>query len=68
MIFLDEDLWVCTAHINGGAGSVQRYFFIPRDWVDAAGLALCQVLPDGTLLCPCRGEVAVIRSDLASLW
>ncbi|KAJ0123281.1 hypothetical protein J7T55_011746 [Diaporthe amygdali] len=68
MIFLDEDLWVCTAHINGGGDVVTRHFFIPRDWVNAAGLALCQVLPDGTLLCPCKGELAVIRSDLASLW
>lgn len=68
MIYLDEDLWVCTAQINGGTDSIRRHFFIPRDWVNAAGLGLCQVLPDGTLLCPCKGEVAVIRSDLASLW
>lgn len=68
MIFLDEDLWVCTAHINGGGDVVTRHFFIPRDWVNTAGLALCQVLSDGTLLCPCKGELAVIRSDLASLW
>lgn len=68
VVVLDEDVWVCTAQINGGTDTIHRHFFIPRDWVNAAGLALCQVLPDGTLLCPCKGEVAVIRSDLASLW
>lgn len=68
LVFLDEDLWVCTAHISGVKGDVRRHFFIPRDWVNSAGLDLCQVLPDGTILCPCKGEVAVIRSGLASVW
>lgn len=68
MVFLDEDPWVCTAHISGSKGAVRRNLFIPGDWVNPAGVTLCQVLPDGTMSCPCRGEVAIIRSNLASVW
>lgn len=75
LIFLDENLWVCTAQVlrvEGGAGRdgslVKRHFFIPRDWLTSAGTMLCRVQADGTLLCPSKGEMAVIRSDLGSGW
>ena len=45
---------------------VTRHFFLPQDWVNASSLALCTVMSDGTFLCPRKGEVAVIRSDLGS--
>ena len=47
---------------------VTRHYFLPRDWVDANSLALCTMLDDGTLLCPRKGEVAVIKSGLGSNW
>jgi hypothetical protein len=53
--------------IEGGSGSeggIRGRFFIPRDWVSAEVLSLCRLLADGTVLCPRRGEVAVIRSSL----
>jgi len=45
-----------------------RHFFLPQDWVNADVLRLCQVTADGTFLCPRKGEVAVIKSDLGSAW
>lgn len=45
-----------------------RHFFLPQDWVNADVLQLCQVTADGTFLCPRKGEVAVIKSDLGSAW
>ncbi|KAB5562819.1 hypothetical protein GE09DRAFT_761324 [Coniochaeta sp. 2T2.1] len=75
LVFLDENLWVCTAQVwdRRGGGTmkgdlVTRHFFIPRDWLNSAGMMLCRVQKDGTLLVPCKGEVAVIRSDLGSEW
>jgi hypothetical protein len=45
-------------------GSVERHFFLPRDWVNAEMLGLCRLLGNGTILCPRMGEVAVIKSGL----
>ncbi|KAB5560258.1 hypothetical protein GE09DRAFT_83903 [Coniochaeta sp. 2T2.1] len=73
LVFLDENLWVCTAqvwdrHARGTEQRVTKHFFIPRDWLNSAGMMLCRVQKDGTLLVPCKGELAVIRSDLGSGW
>ena len=45
-----------------------RHFFLPQDWINADVLRLCQVTPDGLFLCPRKGEVAVINSELGSGW
>jgi WD40 repeat protein len=45
-----------------GKAEVQRHFFLPQEWVTSQGLRLCRVLRDGTVLCPARGEVAVLRA------
>jgi WD40 repeat protein len=69
LVFLDENLWVCTAQVWGVADkSITRHYFIPRDWLNNTGLMLCRIQADGTLLCPTKGEIAVIRSDLGSEW
>lgn len=78
LVFLDEALWVCTTRLappTGPAGpdaaagpAVRRHFFVPRDWLNSAGTALCRVQPDGTFLCPSRGELAVVRGDLGTDW
>ncbi|KAK9775030.1 putative GPI inositol-deacylase [Seiridium cardinale] len=67
LVFLDKGLWVCTAQLNEQA-SITRHFFIPHDWVTSSGAQLCQVLPDGTFLCPTKGRVAIIKSSMASQW
>lgn len=68
LVFLDESYRVCSCNIHyiGSPGAVVHHFFLPRDWVNVESLELCQVLGDGTFLCPRRGEVAIIRSDLVS--
>jgi WD40 repeat protein len=45
-----------------GKAEVRRHFFLPQEWVTSQGLRLCRVLRDGTVLCPARGEVAVLRA------
>lgn len=68
-VFLDESLWVCTTKLGPGPSEgVKRHFFIPRDWLNNAGLGMCRVQPDGTLLCPSKGELAVVRGDLGMDW
>ncbi|KAM0812593.1 putative GPI inositol-deacylase [Seiridium cardinale] len=67
LVFLDKGLWVCTAQLNEQA-SITRHFFIPHDWVTSSGAQLCQVLPDGTFLCPTKGRVAIIKSSMVSEW
>lgn len=80
LVFLDEALWVCTTRLappsvsagtaadTAAAPAIKRHFFVPRDWLNSAGMALCRVQPDGTFLCPSKGELAVVRGDLGTDW
>ncbi|KAK1764264.1 hypothetical protein QBC33DRAFT_595577 [Phialemonium atrogriseum] len=68
LVFLDQDLWVCTVQLHDGGGAIERHFFLPHDWVEDKEIRLCQVLGDGTFICPSKGEVAVIKSNLMSTW
>ncbi|KAI0806466.1 hypothetical protein GGR55DRAFT_207786 [Xylaria sp. FL0064] len=68
LVFLDKSLWVCTAQPTESVANITRQFFIPCDWVTSAAAELCQVLSDGTFLCPTRGRVAVMKSSMMSDW
>ncbi|KUI70190.1 Vegetative incompatibility protein HET-E-1 [Cytospora mali] len=69
LVFLDEALWVCTTRLRPGASDgVKRHFFVPRDWLNSAGLGMCRVQPDGMFLCPSKGELAVVRGNLGMDW
>lgn len=69
LVFLDENLWVCTTRLPCGPESrLKRHFFLPRDWLTSAGLLLCRIQADGTLLCPSRGEMAVVKSEIGMDW
>jgi WD40 repeat protein len=73
VVFLDKALWVCTAQLwpspaGGSDSDVMRHFFIPRDWVNSAGLVLCRIQADGKFLCPSKGEMAVISSNIGTEW
>ncbi|KAI1777247.1 hypothetical protein F4818DRAFT_457157 [Hypoxylon cercidicola] len=68
LAFLDSNLWVCTSQLGGTTEAITRHFFIPHDWVTSSGLRLCQLLQDGTILCPSKGEVAIIQNDMVSEW
>ncbi|TGJ81284.1 hypothetical protein E0Z10_g7485 [Xylaria hypoxylon] len=69
LVFLDGNLWVCTVRLLSGPQSrLKRHFFLPRDWLTSAGLLLCRIQADGTLLCPSRGEMAVVKSEIGMDW
>jgi WD40 repeat protein len=69
LIFLDKNLWVCTARLlYSPECGLKRHFFLPPDWLTSASLLLCRVQADGTLLCPSRGEMAVVKSEIGMDW
>jgi hypothetical protein len=70
LVFLDTYLWVCTLPLQsiGSRTMPTRHFFVPRDWINNAGMMLCSMLKDGTILCPRRGELAAIRNDIEAGW
>lgn len=68
IVFLDSNLWVCTTQLSVAAKTITRHFFIPHDWITDSGLRHCQLLRDGTILCPSKGEVAIIQNNMVVEW
>ncbi|KAH8199450.1 hypothetical protein TruAng_006388 [Truncatella angustata] len=46
---------------NLGINRVETHYFLPGDWVTADEAHLCEVMTDGTLLCPRNGDVATVQ-------
>ena len=67
-VFLDKKLWVCTTQLLEAESPLVRHFFLPHDWVTSSGTRACQVLEDGSFLCPSKGEIAIIKSELMTSW
>ncbi|MCJ1378262.1 hypothetical protein MMC17_001359 [Xylographa soralifera] len=63
LIFLDKDYWMCSWRLgaNFATEKVQKYYFLPKDWLNAECLNLCALLTDGRFLIPNNGELAVIK-------
>ena len=70
IIFLDKDYWMCSWRVgaNPTTEKVQRYYCLPKDWLNVECLKLCALLADGKFLIPNNGELAVIRSTALSQW
>ncbi|KAL8838171.1 MAG: hypothetical protein Q9176_005254 [Flavoplaca citrina] len=70
IIFLDKDHWMCSWRVgaNPATEKVQKYYFLPKDWLNVEYLKLCALLADGRFLIPNNGELAVIRSATMSHW
>ncbi|KAI4286747.1 MAG: hypothetical protein L6R35_003997 [Caloplaca aegaea] len=70
MIFLDKDHWMCSWRVgaNPASENIQRYYSLPKDWLNLKCLKLCALLADGHFLIPNNGEMAVIRSAAMSHW
>ena len=47
--------------LDGGTTEIKRHYFFPGDWISPDSVALCTVMIDGTVLCPRKGEVAVVK-------
>ena len=69
LAFLDHDFWVCTYMLSElRPGRIKRHFFLPRDWLNIDWLELAVMRPDGVLLCPRNGEVALVENGLREEW
>jgi hypothetical protein len=78
LIFIDHSHWICSwwigdvrspgARNDSSIDTVRKYFFLPKDWLSLDCLELCRVLADGKMICPNKGEVAVIKSGLECAW
>ncbi|KAL8818633.1 MAG: hypothetical protein Q9223_002770 [Gallowayella weberi] len=64
VVFLDHQFWLCTWAIEPVYSKHKRHFFLPKDWLSPTALRLMTLSPQGTLLCPRNGEVAIVRSGL----
>lgn len=70
LVFLDVDRWICTWRLpsstrrplDSSLKGIERYYFLPGDWATSNETRLCIVKPDGTLLCPRNGDVAVVQA------
>lgn len=74
LVYIDHTLWANSWRFSS-EGSESAHvrkpvcqFFIPRDWIDAESLNLCKVLSDGTFICPRKGHLMIIKSNLGSDW
>ncbi|KAK4097307.1 hypothetical protein N658DRAFT_500536 [Parathielavia hyrcaniae] len=47
----------------GEIPGVERYYFLPGDWIKGSDTRLCTVTPDGTLLCPRNGDVVTVQAS-----
>lgn len=47
---------------NNSSTGIERYYFLPGDWVTANEAHLCTMMPDGTLLCPQNGDISTVQS------
>lgn len=69
LAFIDRDFWVRTWSVDDVDGMYSKqHFFLPRDWVKLDSLKLASVTPDGRILCPRAGEVAVVHNGFAAEW
>lgn len=50
-----------TGTLDGGTAEIKRHYFFPSDWISPDSVALCTVMADGTVLCPRKGDVAVVK-------
>ena len=64
VVFLDHDFWLCTWEIDTDVNNVTRHFFLPKDWLNTGTLQMTLLNGHGTLFCPKRGEVAIIRNGM----
>jgi hypothetical protein len=61
--FINKDFWVCTFDIVFGmmhSPQVREHFFLPMDWQNVEWLDMATVTPEGQVLCPRNGDIAVI--------
>ena len=76
LMFLNNDRWVCTwrlpfdvprehaleTHVGKNSDKdIERYYFLPRDWLKGDEIHLFCVMADGTSLCPRNGDVTSVQ-------
>ncbi|KAH7323208.1 hypothetical protein B0I35DRAFT_427309 [Stachybotrys elegans] len=70
LIFVDQYFWVCSWSLRStsGADAIHRHFPLPKDWVPLQSLDMLHVTESGGILCPRKGGLAIIRSNIASMY
>lgn len=70
LIYIDRSFGVCAWPLRSsrGVGDVQRYFFIPRDWLPDQDIGLLHITSSGSILCPRKGSITVIETSIGSAW
>jgi WD40 repeat protein len=66
-IFIDHELWLCAYsfdHMLDNVEALQRFYFIPRDWVGSCSIDHCELTVDGTLYWPKNDRVLRVQCDL----
>ena len=41
--------------------NIDKYYFLPADWVTLGNGQACSIMRDGTLLCPVRGHISTVQ-------
>lgn len=52
---------VVSDHKKETDRSIEKYYFLPADWVTSGDGQACSIMRDGTLLCPVRGYISTVQ-------
>jgi WD40 repeat protein len=66
-MFVDHELWLCAYsfdHVMDNVEALQRFYFVPRNWIGSCSVEHCELTVDGTLYWPKNDRVLRVQCDL----
>ena len=64
LLFLDQQMWVCSLDLENFKGEYSRHFFIPDDWLSVNRGMILKVTSKSDLVFVKKDEVAIIKGGL----
>lgn len=68
LVFLDNNLWVCSWDLNSRTKvedfGYEKHFFLPKDWMNGREAQRCILTPQGNVVLATEGELVVIIGGL----